>query len=32
MNPGFEMIIMAIMFVLFIALMVFHGAMSIITG
>jgi len=32
MNPGFDMIIMAIMFVLFTSLMVFHGVMTLITG
>ena len=32
MNPGFEMLMMGIMFVMFITLMIFHGAMSIITG
>ena len=32
MNSVTEMIQMAIMFALFIALMIFHGAMSIITG
>ncbi|MAE78559.1 MAG: hypothetical protein CL967_02145 [Euryarchaeota archaeon] len=32
MNSVFEMLLMAIMYVFFIALMIFHGVMTIITG
>ena len=32
MNSVFEMLLMGIMYVAFIALMIFHGVMTIITG